>query len=124
MDKEQIAQDFSHLREDKRVLALLVYGSKVKGTDHERSDTDICVVAPEAETPDILLKALRNPEVQKKDYDVHVFEEMGVRLRHKVVEDHEIIWCRDLPKLKTYFHKNEKIWRDQAKARMEKGQKL
>lgn len=117
MDEGKIKEDFSFLKEDVNILAVLVFGSQVTGQKHERSDTDICVVAPDAEPSDVMRKVWRNVKTEKKGYDVHTFEEFNLKMKHEVMENYEIIWCEDKPKLQEYFYKYRKLWKDQAKAR-------
>ena len=117
MDKEKIAKDFEFLRQDEDVLAVLVFGSTVEGKEHDRSDIDVCVVAPGREPWEVLKNIYPEVDTEGKNYDVHTFEEFGLRLKHRVMEDHEILWARDRGKLGEYFYKYQKLWKDQAKAR-------
>jgi len=117
MDREQVAEDFAFLQEDDRVLAVLVFGSQVTGRAHDRSDIDICIVAPEAEPMDIMRSVWANVKTESKDYDVHTFEEFPLKLQHRVMEEHETVWCRDEQELQEYLHRFRKLWNDQAVAR-------
>ncbi|HDI13153.1 MAG TPA: nucleotidyltransferase domain-containing protein [Hadesarchaea archaeon] len=36
------------MKKDGRILGVLIFGSRVRDRAHERSDVDICVVAPGA----------------------------------------------------------------------------
>ncbi len=117
MDKEQIRTDFEFLKKDGRVLGVLIFGSRVEGRAHERSDVDICVVAPGAKPWDVLKQVYPHLDTEKKGYDVHVFEEFPLHLKHRVMENYEIVWTRDKGKLEEYFYTYRKLWNDQAKAR-------
>jgi len=44
MDKEALKEDFSWVREDDRVLAVLLFWSFVEGEDHAKSDIDLTLV--------------------------------------------------------------------------------
>lgn len=110
-------KDFEFLKRDKRVLGVLVFGSQVTDRSHGRSDIDICVVAPGAEPWDILKQVFPKINTEKKRYDVHLFEEFTLRLKHYVMKDHEVLWTRDRGKLEEYFYTYNKLWKDQAKAR-------
>jgi len=117
MDREQVEADFNQLRDDDRVEAVLLFGSHVTGRAHERSDIDICIVAPDTEPIEIMRTVWRNPDLSRDRYDVHTFEEFGLKMKHQVMENHEIIWCRDTYKLQEYFYHYRKLWNDTAKAR-------
>lgn len=116
MDRKAVEKDFSFLREKEGVLAVLLFGSHVTGRDHEKSDLDICIVAPGEDPWDLWLEV--DKEVRSKEkYDFHVFEDLGLKMKHQVMENYEIIWCRDKYKLQEYFYNYRKLWKDQAKAR-------
>lgn len=117
MDKRQIKEDFQFLKKDDKVLALLLFGSQIKEKTHEKSDTDICIVAPDTNPQEILKQVFSKINTEKKKYDVHTFEEFTLRLKHYIIKDHEILWTKDKRKLQEYFYKYQKIWKDQAKAR-------
>lgn len=117
MDKEEIEKDFSFLKERENVLAVLLFGSQLRGREHERSDIDICVVAPDADPLKLWLEIDREIRPLGKNYDFHVFEDFSLKLKHEVMENYEIIWCKDKSKLQEYFYRFRKIWEDQAKAR-------
>ncbi|KXB01405.1 hypothetical protein AKJ44_02590 [candidate division MSBL1 archaeon SCGC-AAA261F17] len=116
MDRQTIEKDFSFLKERKGVLAVLLFGSRVTKREHERSDVDICIVAPEEDPWSLWLDVDRRVR-SKGRYDFHIFEDFGLKMKHQVLENHEIIWCRDEPKLHEYFYTYRKLWDDQAKAR-------
>ncbi|KXB08304.1 hypothetical protein AKJ56_01525 [candidate division MSBL1 archaeon SCGC-AAA382N08] len=117
MNKEKIEQDLEFLKSDEKVLSILVFGSTVKGNTNEKSDIDICIVAPEKKPWKVLKKIYSNVNTEKKNYDVHTFEELSLRLKHRVMENHTPIWIRNKRKLEEYFYKYRKLWQDQAKAR-------
>lgn len=115
MDRKKIEEDFKFLEEDEAVLAVLLFGSQVTGETHERSDIDICIVAPDTKPLNMMRKAWR--ELKTEKYDVHTFEEFSLKMKHQVIEKHEIIHCSNERKLKEYLHRYRKIWNDQAVAR-------
>lgn len=115
MDAGKLEGEFEGLKEHDEILAVLLFGSHVEGRAHERSDIDICVVAPGADTREVLRKIWM--EVSADKYDVHTFEELPLYIKHRIIENHEIIWCRDFGQLQEYFYRFRKLWNDQAKAR-------
>ena len=115
MDKEQIEKDFEFLKEKEEILAVLVFGSQVKETTHSQSDTDICIVAPETDSWDILSEIYPNINTEKKNYDIKTFEELTLRLKNSVIQNHEIIWTKDNTKLQDYLFKYRNLWNDQAR---------
>ena len=117
MDQQEIKKDFEPVEDQDEVLAVLMYGSQVTGDTHERSDIDICIVAPKAESYDVMSKVWNNVNTEKKNYDVHTFEELPLYIQKSVIEDHEIILTKDYGQLQEYLYRYRQIWKDQAKAK-------
>ena len=42
--KDQIKEDFSFVKDNPKILGIMLYGSTIYGKDHQKSDIDICVV--------------------------------------------------------------------------------
>ncbi len=116
MDKKSIEENFSFLKDRQGVLAVLIFGSSVKDRKHERSDIDICIVAPDLDPHELWLDVDR--KVRKKEvYDFHIFEDLGLRMKHQIMKNHEVLWTRDRSRLQEYFYWHRKLWKDQSKAR-------
>ncbi|MGM0510907.1 MAG: nucleotidyltransferase domain-containing protein [Thermoplasmatota archaeon] len=128
MDKEAVKEDFSWVSEDDRVLAVLLFGSVVEGEDHVKSDIDITVVVPGAsyfyydckgvseedvDSSDVLMKVFREVNVVKKDYDVHIFEELPLHIQMRIIENHEVVLTKDKYGMHEYFYNYRKLWEDQ-----------
>ncbi len=92
-------------------LGILLYGSTVRGEDTERSDIDICVVAPDADQDELYKEILR---LSSRDrYDIKVFERMPLFLKIEVIKNHRILYARNIYDLYEYFYVFRKIWGDQ-----------
>ena len=118
MDEEQeIGADFAFLEEDGRILAVLLFGSGAKEQAYGRSDRDLCIVAPgirdKGEMRLILRKIYEKIDVIGKRYDIWLFEELPLYMRVQVIENHKVVFCRDLPSLYEHFYFYRKIWEDQ-----------
>ena len=119
MDKKitECKIDFEFLKEDSRILAVLLFGSQASSDNTSRSDTDICIIAPNIQ--DVKNRALFfkkiyvNVNVFGKCYDVWQFEELALYLKMEVIRNHEVIYCKDLPELHEYFYFFRKLWNDQ-----------
>ncbi|MBO3799991.1 MAG: nucleotidyltransferase domain-containing protein [Candidatus Brockarchaeota archaeon] len=99
------------LSEIKGVLAILLFGSKVKGESLTR-DIDVCIVAPEVnDKAGLLLEAFSMVNSQK--CDIWLFEELPLYMKAEIIKTHKVVWCKDIDKLYSYFADLMKIWRDQ-----------
>jgi predicted nucleotidyltransferase len=116
-EAQRIALDFAFLTDDKEVLAMLLFGSGARDDADQRSDRDICIVAPElrdARTRLVFLRAIFDRlDVRGKRYDLWFFEELPLYMKIQVIEHHEVILCRDLPALYEYLYFYRKLWGDQ-----------
>jgi len=116
-EKERIEADFAFLAEDDRIRAVVLFGSGAKDQTDERSDLDICVVAPEVRDTDEMWQVLREIygtiDVVGKRYDIWLFEELPLHMKAQVVENHKVVFCRDLPALYEYFYFHRKMWEGQ-----------
>jgi predicted nucleotidyltransferase len=104
-DIERMKRDFEVLSD--RVLAVVVYGSRAKNEETERSDIDVCVVAPNTDGFKIFRETLH------LDYDIRIFELMPLYLKMEVIENHEIIYTRDILDFYEYLYFFRKLWKDQ-----------
>lgn len=104
-DIERIRKDFEFLSNE--VLAIVIYGSRAKGEETERSDIDVCIVAPNRNSSEIFKKTL------SLDYDIKIFELMPLYLKAEVIENHEIVYTSDLLEFYEYLYFYRKIWKDQ-----------
>jgi predicted nucleotidyltransferase len=104
-DVERIRRDFEFLSNS--VLAIVLYGSRAEKAETERSDIDICIVAPNTDASKIFKETLH------LDYDIKIFESMPLFLKMKVIENHEIIYTKNLLDFYEYLYFFRKLWKDQ-----------
>jgi predicted nucleotidyltransferase len=62
----QIKEDLSTLVQDKEILGILLFGSYLDGLETNRSDIDICIVAPNEENAELLPFIWKNINVNLK----------------------------------------------------------
>ncbi len=105
-----VARDFSFLKG--KVLGILLFGSASEGTRGEKSDIDICIVAPRKKPGEILREVFRRVDVFGKKYDVYIFEELPLYLKIEVVRKHTVVFGNPY-ELGEYFYTFIKIWENQ-----------
>ncbi len=108
----KVREDFSFLIDNSSVLGILIYGSMAKGEGNERSDIDICIVAPSVEDKIRFLRTIL-ANVRDERYDVRVFELMPLYLKIEVIEHGRVVYARDIYELYEYFYMFRKLWDDQ-----------
>ena len=85
----------------------MIFGSRARGEETQRSDIDVCIVAPNTDASKIFKETLH------LDYDVRIFELMPLFLKMKVISNHEIVYTRDLLDFFEYLYFFRKLWKDQ-----------
>jgi len=114
---EKVREDLRFLFENRSVLGVLLYGSVVAGESTERSDIDVCVVAPAAGDKVAFSRWILS-NVKDERYDVRVFELMPLYLKMEVIEHGEMVHARDIYELYEYFYAFRKSWDDQRQRQM------
>lgn len=104
-DIKRIKKDFEFLSDS--VLAVVLYGSRAQKEETEQSDIDICIGAPNTDGFKIFKETLH------LDYDIKIFEFMPLFLKIEVIENHEIIYTRDILDFYEYLYFYRKLWKDQ-----------
>ena len=112
-----LKRDLESLMDIPEVDAVLLFGSRASGTNSERSDTDICVVASEVSSPMEMSKLLGHiwERTRTDGLDVWLFEELPLYLQMEVIHTHEVLHCRDLPELYEYFYWKRREWGSQSR---------
>ena len=110
---DQIYNDFSHVIKKKDILGILLYGSYSKSKNINRSDIDICIVAPNEDLHQLLSFILQNVNVSAKKYDVRIFNELPLYIKIHIIEDGLLIYSSNKLDLYEFFFIYRKLWSDQ-----------
>lgn len=117
MDREKLDQDLKYFKNIEGVKAVILYGSRVEGRSHQKSDWDICLVAPEKDSWKVIKESWHTPETSREKYDVHTFEELPLKIKIRIIKNHKVLWKEKNFRIEEYLHRYRKIWNDSAKAR-------
>ncbi len=114
-DTIKMKNDLQCLTDNPAIEAVLLFGSHLRGDISPRSDVDICVVAPTIKTPEEMARLLGTiwQQVNADEYDIWLFEELPLYLRIDIIENHLILFCRDVPSLYEYFYPFRRQWADE-----------
>ena len=75
-------------------------------------DIDVCIVATEGFD---IKEVFENVNISGRKYDVWLFEEFPLYMKMEVIENHQIVFCRDELELYEYFYLYRKLWKDQKR---------
>lgn len=85
----------ARVEEDSDVVALLLFGSAARGEAGPYSDLDLCLV---------LRPGPRERDGHKRleylgefDFDIHIFKQLPLYVRTRVLKEGEVIHCKDEP---------------------------
>jgi predicted nucleotidyltransferase len=109
----QIFDDFSEIIKNKKILGILLYGSYIKERNTNRSDIDICVVAPNEDMYELVSYLLQNINVNAKKYDIRIFNELPLYIKIHVIQHGVLIYSSNKLDLYEYFYIYRKLWEDQ-----------
>ncbi len=110
---EQIYTDFSIIIQKKEILGILLYGSYLMDKETNRSDIDICIIAPNEDIHQLISFILQKVNVTSKKYDVRVFQELPLFIKIHVIENGELVYSANELDLYEYFYLYRKLWNDQ-----------
>ena len=101
-----LEKDFEIFKDD--ALGILLFGSRARLEDVERSDIDICIVRP---VNDRVLTGIERTFGGK--YDIKVFENLPLYIQIVIIRDHKILHG-DENQLSEYFYRFRRLWEDMA----------
>ena len=78
-------------KSDRDILAVAVYGSFARGEKHR--DIDICLIPYPGKPRN--RKELEYMKLLGDGYDVHMFQELPIYIRSRVIKEGRIILCKD-----------------------------
>lgn len=111
-----IRSELKWIYELEGVIAVLLFGSRVNGTATNESDYDICVVAPRLQSSSEKAKMLGEiwKNINATKYDIWLFEELALHFQIDIIQNHEVLFCEDIPELYEYFYEFRKRWKTQS----------
>jgi len=110
---KQILNDFNKILTHKNILGILLFGSYIDGKETNKSDIDICIVAPNQDAFEILSFIWQNINTSHKKYDVRIFSELPLHIKIQIIEKGITIYTPNKYDLFEFFYKYRKIWEDQ-----------
>ena len=90
-DEKLIAQ----ARSDSDVLAVILFGSRARGEGGPSSDRDICLVLAAGAHTSSQSSEKRLAYLANFDLDIHVFQDLPLYIRQRVLREGRVIFCRD-----------------------------
>lgn len=101
-----------YAKKEKSILAVLLFGSSATGTTHLFSDTDICLVMPDASKEKRTKVILSLAGKHSDQFDIKIFEELPLMVKGDLIKESKFLYVKDEPELFEYLWKWKKIYDD------------
>jgi len=100
LSESEIATDglIGRAQQDQDVLAIIVFGSQGRGDAGPSSDLDICLVLRPKEYSDLELSRKKLEYIKHASIpglDIHVYQQLPLYIRKRILKEGEILFCRD-----------------------------
>ena len=95
LEVKKIEELISMVRSDEEVLAVILFGSRARWEHHCSSDVDICLVLKPRSFSKKYLSYKKINYLKEFNLDIHVFQQLPIYIRKRVIKEGEILFCRD-----------------------------
>ena len=84
-------------KQDKDILAILIFGSVARGEQHNNSDIDICLMLMPQRQPyeNIFMSRKRLEYLSKFDMDIHIYQQMPLYIKKRILKEGKVIFMRN-----------------------------
>lgn len=107
---KQIEVDFEFTHDNQKILGIILFGSYVTNNQTEKSDIDICIVAPRTDLYQVHKYIYENLTRNLDKYDIRFFEELPLYIQGEIIEKGMIILTQDTGALTEYLYRFRKQW--------------
>lgn len=80
---------------DKAILAVFLFGSTARGDRRPDSDYDVCLVVRDSSRGPLELSGTRLEYLELPGLDVHVFQQLPIYVRQRVLKEGQLLFVRD-----------------------------
>ena len=92
---QQLEQLLRKAQQDTDVLAVLLFGSVARGEQTPTSDVDVCVVLQPRKYDALSLSRKKLAYLTHSDLDVHVFQQLPLYIRRRVLKEGKVVLEKD-----------------------------
>jgi len=92
---QYIEKLISNLRSFKFVHSIILFGSKARGTEKEKSDIDICII-PEPQIEISLKERISLNNSMPQNVDISFLDELPVYIRKRIFLEGRVLYTKDM----------------------------
>lgn len=82
-------------KDDPEIVAVFLFGSQARGESAAGSDADVCLMLEPSKRAVSDLSSKRLSYLKESDADIHIFSQLPVYIRHRVLKEGKVLLCRD-----------------------------
>ncbi|RLG51201.1 MAG: nucleotidyltransferase domain-containing protein [Thermoproteota archaeon] len=82
-------------RRDPDLLAIFLFGSRVRGDEGPNSDVDICLVLQPRRYTELELSQKKLEYLKDFDFDVQIYQQLPLYIRRRVLKEGKVLFCQD-----------------------------
>jgi predicted nucleotidyltransferase len=82
-------------KNDPEIAAVFLFGSQARGEPVASSDVDICLILRPNKHDASALFQKRLSYLKESDADVHIFSQLPLYVRHRVLKEGKVLLCMD-----------------------------
>lgn len=80
---------------DEEILAIVLFGSSARRENVKNSDIDICLILKPNQYPPKYLSNKKFDYLKRFDLDIHIFQQLPLYIRKRVIKEGKILFCRN-----------------------------
>ena len=80
-------------KNDRRVLAVILFGSAARRRAHQGSDTDICLVLRRDSYAPLQLSRIKLEYMRDFNYDIEIFQQLPLYIRRRVLKEGRVLYA-------------------------------
>jgi hypothetical protein len=96
---------------DTDVLAVILFGSAARNESDSLSDVDVCILLNKNYDP-LVMSHKRLEYLSVSDFDVSIFQQLPLYIKHRVAKEGKVLFCRDEERLYELVFKTIKEFED------------
>jgi len=81
--------------DDPEIVAVFLFGSRARGESTPASDADVCLMLQPGKHAASNLSSKRLSYLKESDADIHIFSQLPLYIRHRVLKEGKVLLCRD-----------------------------
>jgi predicted nucleotidyltransferase len=93
--KKHLTKITEEVKNDREILALILFGSTARKDNYKESDVDICLVLMPQSYTTIELSQKKMVYLKSFNLDIHIFQQLPLYIKRRVLKEGKVLHCKD-----------------------------